>query len=262
MQWNFDPVLFSIGSLSIHWYGALFAAAVLSGAHLMKRVFIKEKQDTSQLDNLLTYVVAGVVIGARLVHCLFYEPDYYLSNPLEILALWKGGLASHGGGLGAILGVFFFAKKNKMSFMSLLDRITLPTALFGVFVRSANFLNSEIVGAESELPWAIVFERVDNLARHPAQLYEALAYLCIFILLLSLYHKSKIKEYSGAMLGLFLSLCFSARFLIEFIKEPQASYSLGIGLNTGQLLSLPFLIFGIFLFVKAIKKEPNNKPVK
>jgi len=256
MHWNFDPVLFSLGSITIYWYGALFALAIISGYHLVKYMFARENRSQNNIDTLLTYVVLGVIVGARLGHCFFYDPQYYLSNPLKILAIWEGGLASHGGGLGAMLGIFLYSKKYRTPFIWLLDRISIPTALFGFFVRGANFLNSEIIGAKTSVPWAVVFERVDNLPRHPAQLYESIGYLIVFCLLFGLYSKTKLKERAGAIVGVFLTLAFTVRFLVEFIKEPQAAYSLGLGLNTGQLLSIPFLLLGLIaLGLTVIRKK-------
>lgn len=249
--WNVDPVLISLGPITIHWYGALFASAIFAGLYYMKWVFSLENRKAETLDNLLMYVVLGIIIGARLGHCFFYDPDFYFANPLKILAIWEGGLASHGGGLGAILATWLFCKRNNLNTLWLLDRLAIATAVFGIFVRSANFVNSEILGHPSDVPWAIVFERVDTLARHPAQLYEAMAYLLIAVVLTVLYRSTAIKERIGALLGLFLILTFSARFIIEFFKQQQASYTLESALNTGQMLSIPFFFIGIFLFVRA-----------
>ncbi len=224
----------------------------------MKWIFTLEKRDVALLDNLLMYVVLGIIIGARLGHCFFYDPSFYLANPLKIFAIWEGGLASHGGGLGAILGTWLFCKNNHIQTLWLLDRLAIATAVFGIFVRLANFVNSEILGHQSDVPWAIVFERVDAIARHPAQLYEAIAYLLIAITLTMLYRKTRIKDRTGAILGLFLVLTFSARFIIEFFKQQQASYALESALNTGQMLSIPFFFVGIFLLIRAKHSAQSN----
>ncbi len=249
MIWNFDPVLFSFNSFAIHWYGIIFTLSIFTGFHLTKKIFAWESQPVEDVDSLLSYVVLGVIIGARLGHCFFYEPQYYFENPLRIFAIWEGGLASHGGGIGAMLGILIYAKKHGSSFIWLLDRITPATVLFGACVRVANFLNSEIIGDESTLPWVIVFERVDNVSRHPVQLYEAGGYFIIFLALLTVYTKTNIRKYQGALLGLFLTTVFTLRFFVEFVKEPQASYSMGINLNTGQILSIPFVIFGFVILI-------------
>jgi len=256
--WNADPVLASLGPITVHWYGALFALAIISGLQVLKWCYTQEKVDVESLDNLLMYAVIGIVVGARLAHCLLYDPGYYLSNPLKILAIWEGGLASHGGGLGVIIAAYFYQKRYEMSFVWLLDRLAISTALFGFFVRFGNFINSEIIGIPSNVPWAIIFSRIDNLPRHPAQLYEAISYLAIFSILFAAYRFSKIKEYSGALLGGFLVMIFTARFAIEFVKIKQAAYSSEFTFSTGQLLSIPFFIVGLILLGRAYKVNKNN----
>jgi prolipoprotein diacylglyceryl transferase len=221
----------------------------------MKWIFQQEKIKLELLDSLLMYCVFGIIVGARLGHCLFYDPEFYLSNPLKILAIWEGGLASHGGGLGVILAVYFFQRKYKVGYLWLLDRLAIATALFGFFVRFANFMNSEIIGIQTNVPWAVVFARIDLLPRHPAQLYESLSYLSIFIALLLLYRFSDIKNQAGALFGAFLCLVFTARFGIEFIKVKQSAYTGEFWLNTGQALSIPFFVVGIILLLQAWKKS-------
>ncbi|MBE7214946.1 prolipoprotein diacylglyceryl transferase [Shewanella benthica] len=247
--WNVDPVLISFMGLKVHWYGALFATAIACGFQVMKRIYIKEKLPVESLDNLLMYCVIGIIVGARLAHCIFYDPAYYFSNPLKIFAIWEGGLASHGGGLGAILALYYYRRKMDMPFLFLLDRLAIATAIFGFFVRMANFMNSEILGLPTNVPWAIIFERIDMLPRHPAQLYEAFAYLAIFIGLWAIYKYTEMKQKEGAIFGLFLVLVFSARFAIEFVKVKQAAYAEGMTLSAGQWLSVPFLIVGVVLLV-------------
>lgn len=255
MIWNADPVLFAFAGLKIHWYGALFATAIIAGLQLMKWIYAREHQPIEALDSLLTYAVIGIIIGARLGHCLFYDPGFYLSNPLKILAIWEGGLASHGGGLGVIIASYFYAKKHQVNYLWLLDKLAIATALFGFFVRMGNFVNSEIVGTVTHVPWAVIFSRLDELPRHPVQLYEALSYLTIFVILVSLYRKSHNSKSSGGILGVFLCLVFTARFLLEFIKQKQAAYTSELLLSTGQMLSIPFLLVGIALVVNALIKR-------
>ena len=256
MVWNFDPLLISFFKFNIYWYGVLFASAIIIGLQIMKRLYINDNVPVELLDPLLIYCIVGIVIGARLGHCIFYDPQYYFTHILKIFAIWEGGLASHGGGIGIAVAVFFYAKKNKVKLLWILDRLAIPTALFGFFVRIANFLNSELIGKPSNVPWAIVFKRIDDIPRHPVQLYESLAYLIIFILLFVLYRATKIKEQSGALLGICLCSIFSARFLLEFFKEKQAIYESGLFLNTGQMLSIPFLLMGVLLLILSkIKQE-------
>ena len=258
MEWNIDPVLFSFGSLKVHWYGVLFALGVASGFNTMKRIFINEKRSLAELDSLLVTSIVGIIVGARLGHCLFYDPNYYFEHPLKIIAIWEGGLASHGGGLGVLIAALYHAKRHNIGKLWLLDRLAISTAIFAFFVRLANFANSEILGTSSNLPWAIVFQRVDNFPRHPAQLYESVCYLAIFVLLWSIYRKTNISRFDGAILGIFLTLVFSARFMIEFVKVKQAAYTTDLALTLGQLLSVPFLIVGLFLCVWTMVHRKNS----
>ena len=256
--WNVDPVFFSLGSFKIHWYGILFATAILSGFQVMNFIYRHENKSIEQLESLQIYMIIGIVVGARLGHCLFYNPEYYLSNPLEIFAIWKGGLASHGGGLGAILATYIYAKKSNVSFLYLLDRLAIPTALFAFFVRMGNLMNSEIVGNPTDVPWAIVFSRVDDLARHPAQLYEAISYLIIFFILAAIYLLPKKPLGSGIIFGTFLTLVFTARIIIESVKVPQAAYAHETFLSTGQMLSIPFLLIGVALIIFGMRKTKKE----
>lgn len=252
--WSTNPVAVSFFGLHIYWYGILFAAAILSGLEFMKWVFRLEKKDAALLDSMFIYIVVGIVVGARLGHCLFYDPAFYLANPLKILAVWEGGLASHGGGIGVLIALYLYVKKYKMDLLWLLDRIAIPTALFGFFVRMGNFMNSEIVGHQTQLPWGIVFTKIDSLPRHPTQLYEAFAYLLIFAILAFIYKTRRQKLGKGFLFGLFLTLLFSARFLIEFVKEKQEAYATDF-LSTGQMLSIPFLLLGFTLIYLSLRKK-------
>ena len=257
-EWSVSPVLISFGSLSIHWYGVLFATAILSGFGVMNWIYKNENKSIQELESLQIYMIVGIVVGARLGHCLFYDPAYYLANPLKILAINEGGLASHGGGIGAILATLYYAKKYKVNFLYLLDRLAIPTALFAFFVRMGNLMNSEIIGVQTDVPWAVVFSRIDLLPRHPAQFYEALSYLSIFAILLSIYLYKKVKTNPGFLFGLFLSLIFIVRILVEFVKERQAAYSDEMLLSTGQMLSVPFLVIGLALMIYSFRKKQEN----
>ena len=252
--WDANPVALSFGPLHVYWYGILFATAILSGLEFMKWAFKVENKDESVIEPLFIYTVIGIVVGARLGHCLFYEPDFYLAHPMKIFAVWEGGLASHGGGLGAIIALYIGTKKYKFDFLWLIDRLVIPTALFGFFVRMGNFMNSEIVGIPTNVSWGIVFARIDNLPRHPTQLYEAFAYLAIFLLLFWIYKTKREKVKVGFIFGLFLTLVFSARFFIEFVKTKQADYTADMVLSAGQFLSIPFLVVGIGFIIWSMKK--------
>ncbi len=254
ITWNMDPILATLGPLKVHWYGLLFALGFIIGFQIMQWIFKRENKNIEDLDRLLWFLLIGVIIGARLAHVIFYDPTYYFSNPIKILKIWEGGLASHGGAVGALIGLYLFKRKTEYSYLWLLDRLAIPTALLATFIRTGNLFNSEIVGIETTVPWAVIFERVDMLPRHPAQTYEALCYLFIFIALFVLYKKSKIKDKSGMLFGALLSFVFIARLLIEFVKTKQAAYSSDLWLNTGQLLSIPFILVGLLLVFLAMKK--------
>ena len=254
MIWNIDPVAISFLGLKVHWYGILFALAIISGLQTMKVIYRKEKMPIEHLYDQLFNLLIGIFLGARLMECLFYHPQYYWNNPLNIFAVWEGGLASHGGALGVLVVVFLYTKKYKVSFLWLFDRVAISMAIFAFFVRLANFINSEILGIPTDLPWAVTFQRVDMLPRHPVQLYEAFTFLGIFVLLVFIYNRSKI-IHKGSLLGLFLILTFIARFLLEYFKERQAFYANELALSVGQLLSIPFIIVGVFLLVRAISKS-------
>jgi len=253
--WSLNPVAFSLGPITVFWYGMLFALAILAGLHYMKWVYRLEGKNEEDLDSMFLYIVIGIVVGARLGHVLFYDPSYYFANPMKIIAVWEGGLASHGGGTGVILALYLFAKKYKLNYLWLLDRVAIPTALFGFFVRMGNLMNSEIVGNPTDVSWAIIFSRVDMLPRHPAQLYEAFSYLTIFIILTLLYKFKRDYFNNGFLFGLFLVLLFTVRILVEFVKVKQADYDTSfLMMSTGQALSIPFIIVGLILIALSFKK--------
>jgi len=194
----------------------------------------------------------GAVLGSRLMHCFAYEPAFYLAHPLEILKVWKGGLASHGGLLGVLLALYLFSLRYKESYLWLLSRVAIPGALTAAFVRFGNLFNSEILGLPSDLPWAIIFERIDMIPRHPVQLYEAFAYLVLLLLLLSIYRKSTASFATKILPGIFLTYMFIMRFLLEYSKTRQADYTTDLPFTTGQLLSIPFIIIGIVWIIWAL----------
>ncbi|OGB94622.1 MAG: prolipoprotein diacylglyceryl transferase [candidate division NC10 bacterium RBG_16_65_8] len=251
-HWSPDPVLVSVGPLAVRWYGLFFASAFLVGYWVMAQIYRREGRETSSLDAALTYMVIGTFIGARLGHVLFYDPQYYLTHPLEIAKVWEGGLASHGGAAGILIALLLYTRKpGRPSYLWLLDRVVIPTALGGFFIRLGNFFNSEIVGRPTSGWWAVVFDRVDSTPRHPVQLYEALAYLLIFVVLALVYVRQTKAHRDGLVLGLFFTLVFSARFLLEFVKTPQAAYEAGLAVTVGQMLSVPFILVGIALMARA-----------
>lgn len=248
--WNANPILLTIGPLSIKWYGLFFALAFVFGLILMNWIFQKEQKPLKDLDGLLIYMMAGTIIGARLGEVLFYNPAYFWKNPEDIIKVWQGGLASHGAAIGILLALYLYSRRrNNQPYLWLLSRISITVALGGFFIRLGNFFNSEIVGVPSTLPWAIIFvRRGESFARHPTMLYESFSYLIIFIILLYIYSKKGADLKSRTLLGTFLVLIFGARFMLEFTKISQAAVKLP--LRMGQVLSIPLIIWGFFLLMR------------
>ncbi len=258
IHWNVNPEIFRIGSFAIRYYGVLWALAFYVGYIVFNQFVKREKLPEGFLDSLTVYTAIGTVIGARLGHCLFYEPDYYLSHPLEILKIWHGGLASHGAAIGILIALYFFSRKYKKPFIYVLDRVVITVALGGMFIRLGNLMNSEIYGVETTLPWGFIFERNGEIfPKHPTQLYEALAYLLIFLILYYIYIKRDGKPKQGFIFGLFLILLFGARFLIEFVKQPQVDFEQTMTLNMGQILSIPFMLAGVVLMILSYLNKVN-----
>jgi phosphatidylglycerol:prolipoprotein diacylglycerol transferase len=257
ITWNVSPEIFSIGPLTIRYYGLFFALGFMVGYLILKRLFQKEKIPVSELDSILMYVFIGAILGARLGHVFFYEPSYYLNHPGEILQIWQGGLASHGGTIGILISLYIFSKASWKKYMWVLDRVAIPTALAGAFIRLGNLMNSEIYGTETNLPWGFIFVRNNEIvAKHPTQIYEAACYVITFIILLLLYNKRINNKSDGLLIGWFFILVFGFRFLIEFIKEAQVSFENTLLINMGQILSVPLIIIGItmvFMTTKNIK---------
>jgi len=260
INWNVNPEIFRIGNFAVRWYGLLFASGFLFGYLIFYKFFKKEGLTVELLDKLTIYMALGVVIGARLGHCLFYEPDYYLRNPIEILKVWRGGLASHGAAIGILLALYLFVRKYKKPYIWILDRIVVVVALGGALIRLGNLMNSEIYGIETNLPWGFVFIRNHEIVpKHPTQIYEALTYFAVFGLLFWIYLKTKGKFRDGTLFGLFLILVFGMRILIEFIKEDQVPFEQGMALNMGQLLSIPFVLLGLLILYLYYRKEKKAK---
>jgi prolipoprotein diacylglyceryl transferase len=264
--WSPTPIIFELdvpglGTLAPRWYGLLFALGFVFGYFIMMRVFKKERIANRVLDQLATYMIIATIIGARLGHVLFYEPREYLSDPVQILMIWKGGLASHGAAIAIIIALLIFSRKIHRPFIWIFDRISIVVALAGAFIRTGNLMNSEIFGVETSLPWGFIFVNTDpsGLAKHPTQIYEALAYLLIFVFLWWVYLKQRGKPRPGFLFAMFMILVFSFRFLIEFVKEPQVNFETNMILNMGQLLSIPFILLGaVTLFIIYRKKEKSG----
>lgn len=251
LVWSVDPEIFRIGGFALRWYGVLFATAFLAGYEIMRRIYRAEGKPEDELDTLLIYMMLGTVLGARLGHVLIYDPAYYFAHPLQILAVWEGGLASHGGAVGIFVALWLYTRRRPdQPYLWLLDRLSIPTALGGFCIRTGNLFNSEILGNPSDVPWAVVFARVDVIPRHPVQVYEALAYLAIFGLLAAVYRHTRRATPEGRLLGIFLIAVFGVRFLLEFLKTPQAAWEAGFAITVGQWLSLPLVAAGFWLLAR------------
>lgn len=258
--WSPSPEIFSIGSFAVRWYGLLFALSFFFGYIIMLQFFKKEGVPVKLLDELTTYMIIGTILGARLGHVFFYEPEWYLAHPIKILQIWEGGLASHGAGIGIIAALLIFSYLKKRPFLWVMDRIVIVVALAGFFIRMGNLMNSEIYGLPTTLPWGFKF--VNSTApeeglvpRHPTQIYEGAAYLISFLILLWYYYKKDGKPALGMLFGMFLVMIFGVRIVIEFIKEPQVGFEKALVLNMGQLLSIPFVIAGLVFIYLASRRS-------
>jgi phosphatidylglycerol:prolipoprotein diacylglycerol transferase len=257
INWNVDPEIINVFGISIRYYGILFVTGLLLCIYILGWIFRMENIPQDLLEKLAIYGTIGIFVGARLGHCLLYEPSYYLAHPLEMILpiqpqpgggyKFSGyqGLASHGGALGFLIAVYFYSRKTKHSMIDTLDLVAVVGALAGGFIRLGNFMNSEIIGIRTTKPWGVIFERVDNVPRHPAQLYEAISYFIIFTIMMILYKKMRDRLKNGFFFGLVVVLCFTARFIIEFVKENQVGFEDRMTFNMGQLLSLPYIVVGI-----------------
>ena len=261
--WDFDPVLFSLGSLEIRYYGLMWALALLLGGWFFGNFCKREKLKPEIADSVFVYGALATVIGARLGHCLFYEPGYYLMQPWTIITeIRNGGMASHGAAIGLLTGLWLFSRKNKMPYIWSLDRIMIPVGIGGAIVRFGNLFNSEIIGCVTDVPWAFKFVRlfpgipVENIpAQHPTQLYEALCYIATFALLAYLYYAKDLgRKRPGLLFGVGLQGIFLTRFCIEFIKLEQESFEKGMLLDMGQILSIPFILLGIYVIYRALSR--------
>ena len=277
VTWNVDPTIFTILGREIRWYGLLWVIGLIVAVYIVQRIYKHEKLPEKWFDSLFVYMMLGIILGARLGHCLFYEPAYYLANPLEILKIWEGGLASHGGVIGIIIAVWLYSKKvTKKSLLWTFDRVMVPTGFTAAMIRLGNLMNHEIYGGPTDLPWGFRF--IDNVGlwmrgaepiytepSHPTQIYEALIYLLVFGITMYMYWKTNAKNRHGLILGVGMAIIFAARLLIEFVKNVQVESEHNLiastGLNIGQWLSVPFIIWGVWLIWRAMKRKPEPEPV-
>ena len=270
INWDFDSEIINIYGFPLKYYGLLFACGLLLCMYILKIIFKRENLKDSAHEALFIYGIIGIFVGARLGHCLFYDFDYYSKNLLEIILPIKkilngeykfigyAGLASHGGTVGLIISLYLYSKKYEISYLKTLDLIAIVAPLGATFIRLANLMNSEMIGNPTSMPWAFIFKRVDNIPRHPAQLYEAISYLMIFIIVLTIYKTKNIKLGNGFLFGLAITLIFVMRILIEFLKINQVDFEKGMSLNMGQILSIPFVLLGLyFVAFNLLKNQPK-----
>jgi len=273
VRWNVDPEIFNVFGLPIRYYGILFAMGLLSCGYVLSWIFKREELSKEKLSKLLVYGFVAIFLGARLAHCFFYEPSYYINHPLEIILpihfLPEGGveytgfqgLASHGGTIGLIIAMILYSRRTHEPIVKTLDIVAIAAPLGACFIRLANLMNSEIIGVSTSVPWAFIFERVDNVPRHPAQLYEAIIYLLIFLLVFYLYFLKRIVINRGAYFGISISLIFTARFFIEFIKEGQVDFEEGLILDMGQMLSIPLILVAVGFIIYGLRKRPVSTEI-
>ena len=246
---NFDPVAFQIMSFEIRWYSLAYILGIVIGWSLCKKIFIKNSEINEKFDDYITYLIIGIILGGRLGYVIFYNFSYYLNNIFDIFKIWQGGMSFHGGLLGVIVSSYIFAKKNNQNPFFYLDQVSLVAPVGIFFGRLANFINSELYGTVSDVPWSVIFIKVDNLSRHPSQLYEAiLEGLILFIILIYFTNKNYLNK-PGLISGLFLIFYSIFRFFIEFFRVPdeQIGYLI-LSLTMGQIISLVFASIGMAIF--------------
>jgi phosphatidylglycerol---prolipoprotein diacylglyceryl transferase len=274
IHWNINPEIFNLFGISVRYYGALFVTGLILCYYMLQWIYKREGIPLEKLEKFFIYGFVGILAGARLGHCLFYEPGYYFSHPLEMIlpiqSLPEGGykftgyqgLASHGGTIGLILAIILYSLKTKESLIRIFDLVAIVAPIASCFIRLANLMNSEIIGTPTTVPWAFIFEKVDNQPRHPAQLYEAIVYILIFVVVFIIYKKRKEIVQKGFLFGLTITLIFTARFFIEFIKEKQVKFEEQMKLDMGQLLSIPLIILGVAFIIYGVNKMKKTPDLK
>lgn len=267
VTWTVDPIIFQSGGLRLGWYGVLFAVGlIVFGGTILSKMWKHENLTEKSFNQLVFYVLIATIVGARLGHCLFYEPSYYLANPVEILKTWEGGLASHGGVIGIMIAIWIYSKKvSHQSMLWTFDRLCVPVGLVAAMIRLGNLMNHEIYGHATDLPWGFRFienfhqwqagaEPIFSAPSHPTQLYEAAIYLLVFAVCMWLYWKRDAQKREGLIFGVAMVMIFVGRFLVEFVKNDQVGFEEGMTLNMGQWLSIPFVIIGIASIVYSFKQ--------
>ena len=273
IQWNPSLEAFSIGSFSFRWYSLCWLIGLALAYFVVKKLYKEQKIKDELFDPLFIYCFLGILIGARLGHCIFYQPDYFLTSfkgfvemllPIHFTAdgSWKmtgyAGLASHGGTAGLMLALWLYTKRTKLSLWTVLDNIAIATGTTACFIRLGNLMNSEIIGKATDVPWAFVFEKVDMLPRHPGQLYEAIAYALLFVIMWALHKKWPEKIGTGWYFGFCLTYIFTFRFFIEYTKEIQEAFEASLPIDMGQILSIPFIVLGAWCMLRAKAKQEKQ----
>ena len=276
--WNPDLEAFRLGPIAVRWYGLMWIIGLALAYFVVKRLYKEQKIKDEYFDPLFIYCFFGILIGARLGHCIFYEPDYFLTSgkgliemilPIRFLPeggfklIGYAGLASHGGTLGLMIALYMYVRKTKLGIWTVLDNIAIATGTTACFIRLGNLMNSEIIGKVTDVPWAFIFEHVDKVPRHPGQLYEAIAYAILFCIMWTIYKRSHQHPTSntqhpqvgtGWYFGFCLTYIFTFRFFIEYTKEIQEAFEASLPIDMGQILSIPFIILGVYCMIKAKKK--------
>ena len=276
INWNPNTEFLNLFGISVRYYGLFWVIGIALAYFIVRYLYKDKKIDEKLFDPLFMYCFFGILIGSRLGHCIFYQPEYYFSSlnhfiemflPIHFLpdGNWKfvgyAGLASHGGTIGLAIALLLYARKVKMNVMDVLDMVAIATPITACFIRLANLMNSEIIGHPSTMPWAFIFESVDNVPRHPAQLYEAIAYFILFLIMIFLYKNYGKKVHRGFFFGLCLTYIFTFRFFIEYLKENQVDFEQGMLFNMGQLLSVPIVIVGLISLFSGKKLDKMNPPL-
>ena len=256
---NFDPVAFQILSFEIRWYSLAYIAGIIIGWLLCKKIFIKNSKVKEKFDDYLTFLIIGIIVGGRLGYVIFYNFNFYINNLLDILKIWEGGMSFHGGLIGIIIASILFARKNGQNYFLYLDQVSLVAPIGIFFGRLSNFINSELYGIPTEVPWAVTFIQIDNLSRHPSQLYEAISEGVILFLILLYFRNKNFLNKPGLISGLFLIFYSIFRFFVEFLRVPdqQLGYLI-LNLTMGQIISIIFILIGIVLVIFKNENKQNN----
>jgi phosphatidylglycerol:prolipoprotein diacylglycerol transferase len=262
ITWDIDPDIFTIPFINhpVRWYGLLFAFAFLISQQIMYFIYKRDGRPATEVDTLTVYAVVATIVGARLGHVLFYDPIHYFQNPIKILMVWEGGLASHGGVIGILIAIYLFARKTNANYLWVLDRVSIVASLTFCIIRLGNLMNSEMIGTPTNLPWAFIFTRMDDVPRHPAQLYEAIHYFIWFIVLFLVWYRLKDRMKIGLLFSWSLIMLFSLRFVDEFFKLDQVDFEGSMILNMGQLLSIPFILTGVLLLIFKVYNNQGTVP--